>query len=289
MRDSECVEFLQWALPRLSRRWPGFRKVRRTVCKRIARRMPALALSGPRDYREFLEHNAGEWTVLDALLPITISSFYRDKAVFDFLRGTVLRQLANEAVKRGDRTLRAWSIGCASGEEPYTLVLAWRLDIELVVRNVELRVRATDVDATVLERARIACYGGGSLKLLPRAWRELAFTREGDRYCLRAGYRAGVDFILEDIRDALPPDKFHLILCRNLVFTYFDEALQRRTLERLLTRLVPGGFLVIGRRETLPAISGLTAWTADLGIFRKSDLRKVICRGSAAPAPARCG
>ncbi|MGE5240077.1 MAG: CheR family methyltransferase [Bacteroidota bacterium] len=270
MRDSECVEFLQWALPRLARRWPGFRKVRRTVCKRIARRLQALNLSGPPDYREFLEHNAGEWPVLDALLPITISRFYRDQAVFDFLRATVLAQMAHEAYQRGDKMLRAWSIGCASGEEPYTLMLAWRLDIEPLGRNVELRVLATDVDAAVLERARIACYTGGSLKLLPSAWRELAFTRAGDQYCLRPKYRAGLDFTLQDIRHALPPDRFHLILCRNLAFTYFDEGLQRRTLERLLTRLAPGGVLVIGRREQLPAVSGLSVWSADLGIFRKS-------------------
>jgi chemotaxis protein methyltransferase CheR len=269
MRDSECVEFLQWALPRLARRWPGFRKVRRTVCKRIARRLQALNLSGPRDYREFLERNAGEWSVLDTLLPITISSFYRDKAVFDFLRGTVLRRIADEATERSDKMLRAWSIGCASGEEPYTLMLAWRLDIEPFVRNVALRVLATDVDAAVLERARNACYTGGSLKLLPPAWRELAFTREGDRYCLRPEYRTGVDFTLQDIRHVLPSDKFHLILCRNLVFTYFDDALQRRTLERLLTRLEPGGVLVIGRREMLPPTTELTAWRGDLGILYK--------------------
>ena len=271
MRDSECVEFLQWALPRLARRWPGFRKVRRTVCKRVARRMLALNLSGPRDYREFLEHNAGEWTVLDTLLPITISSFYRDKAVFDFLRATVFWQIARAAAARGDRILRAWSIGCASGEEPYTLMLAWRLDLEPLVPDVELRVLATDVDARVLERARIACYTGGGLRLLPPAWRELAFTRAGNRYCLRAEYRAGVDCILQDIRQVLPADDFDLILCRNLVFTYFDEVLQRRTLERILTRLAPGGVLVIGRRETLAVSDGLTAWSDDLGVFRKSS------------------
>jgi len=271
MRDSECVEFLRWALPRLARRWPGFRKVRRTVCKRIARRMQALNLPAPRDYRAFLERNAGEWPVLDALLPITISSFYRDKAVFDFLRAAVLPRLAQEATGRGDRRLRAWSIGCASGEEPYTLMLAWHLDIQPLFRDLEWRVLATDVDAAVLERARIACYTGGSLRLLPRAWRELAFAREGDRYCLRPEYRAGVDFTLQDIRHALPPDKFHLILCRNLVFTYFDESLQRLTLERLLTRLEPGGALVIGRRESLPPASGLTAWAEDLGVFRRSS------------------
>jgi chemotaxis protein methyltransferase CheR len=121
----------------------------------------------------------------------------------------------------------------------------------------------------VLDRARAACYSIGSLRQMPTAWREQAFTHDADRYCLRAEYLTGVDFSLEDIHLALPPDLFQLILCRNLVFTYFDESLQRQTLERILTRLRPGGALVIGRRETLPSMAKLTTWSEDLGIFRK--------------------
>lgn len=272
MQDSECVEFLQWALPRLARQWSGFRKVRRTVCKRIARRLQTLNLPALRDYREFLERNTDEWSVLDSLLPITISSFYRDKAVFDFLRADLLRQLAQEAVGRGENTLHAWSIGCASGEEPYTLMLAWRLDVQPLIHGVEIRILATDVDDAVLDRARTACYTGGSLKRLPVAWRKQAFMREQNRYCLRPEYRAGIVFSRQDIRHALPDETYHLILCRNLVFTYFDESLQRQALERIFTRLRPGGILVIGRRETLPPFTtGLEAWTGKTpGIFRKT-------------------
>ena len=268
MQDAECVEFLQWVLPRLHRRWQGFRKVRRTTCKRVTRRLQELNLTGAQAYREFLERNSSEWSVLDALLPITISSFYRDKAVFDFLGRTVLKEIAKAAAGR-ENTLRAWSIGCASGEEPYTLMLAWRFGVHASFPGMDLRILATDVDGVVLGRARAACYSIGSLRQLPATWREQAFTRDADRHCLRAEYRTGVDFSLEDIRLALPPELFQLILCRNLVFTYFDELLQRQTLERILTRLQPGGALVIGRRETLPSLAKLTAWSEDLGIFRK--------------------
>lgn len=268
MQDSECVEFLQWALPQLHRRWSGFRKVRRTTCKRIAWRLQELKLSGLQTYREFLERNAGEWSVLDALLPITISSFYRDKAVFDFLGRTALKEIAEKAAGRENK-LRAWCIGCASGEEPYTLMLTWRFGVHPSFPGMELRILATDVDEAVLERSRTACYSAGSLKQLPVTWREQSFTRDVDRYCLRAEYRTGVDFSLQDIRLVLPTEMFHLILCRNLVFTYFDESVQCQTLERILTRLQPGGVLVIGRRETLPVVAGLAAWSEDLGIFRK--------------------
>ncbi|MBI3778506.1 MAG: chemotaxis protein CheR [Gammaproteobacteria bacterium] len=271
MQDVECVEFLQWALPRLHRRWPGFRKVRRTACKRVSRRIQELKLSGTRTYREFLGRNPGEWSILDSLLPITISSFYRDKAVFDFLGQTVLGEIAANAAARED-TLRAWSIGCASGEEPYTLMLAWRLGAQASFPGLDLRILATDVDATVLDRARAACYSISSLGQLPATWREQAFTRDTDRYCLRAEFRTGIDFCLQDIRLALPPEMFHLILCRNLVFTYFDESTQRQILERLFTRLLSGGALIIGHREVLPpGTTGLAPWPGAerLGIYAR--------------------
>lgn len=268
MQDSECVEFLQWALPQLHRRWSGFRRVRRTTCKRIARRLQELNLSGLQTYREFLERNAAEWSALDALLPITISSFCRDKAVFDFLGRTALKEIAEKAAGC-ENMLRAWSIGCASGEEPYTLMLTWHFGVHPSFPDMELHILATDVDEAVLEHSRTACYSASSLKQLPMTWREQAFTRDADRYCLRTEYRAGVDFSLQDIRLVLPTEMFHLILCRNLVFTYFDESVQRQTLERILTRLRSGGVLVIGRRETLPAVAGLAAWSEELGIFRK--------------------
>ncbi len=121
MKDTDCVAFLQWALPRMHLRWPGFRKVRRQVCRRIQQRLQTLGLCDLRAYRDYLERHTEEWSVLDRMTPITISSFYRDKAVWDFLWHEVLEHLAV-----GESGLRAWSIGCASGEEPCTLMLAWR-------------------------------------------------------------------------------------------------------------------------------------------------------------------
>ncbi len=271
MRDAECVEFLQWALPRLRRRWQGFRKVRRQLCRRIDRRLRELGLSGPPAYREYLACTPAEWAALDALCPITISNFYRDRAVFDFLAGSLLTQLAQAAAAQGERTLRAWSIGCTSGEEPYSLMLAWRLGAQPPLPGgLALRVLATDVDETVLERARTGCYAPGSLKQLPPNWLQEAFEPAEGVYCLRPRYREGVDFLRQDIRDPLPQERFHLILCRNLVFTYFDEPTQREMLTRIARRLFPGGALVIGRRESLPPGAALSPWPGAerLGIYQ---------------------
>ncbi len=104
MKDTDCIAFLQWALPRMHLRWPGFRKVRRQVCRRIQRRLQILGLSDLRAYRDYLKRHTEEWSVLDHMTPITISSFYRDKAVWDFLWHEVLEQLA-----AGESGLRAWT------------------------------------------------------------------------------------------------------------------------------------------------------------------------------------
>lgn len=273
MQDSDCVEFLQWALPRLHRRWPGFRKVRAQVCKRIDRRCKALSLTGPRAYRDFLEQHPAEWEPLDRLCPITISSFYRDKAVFDFLGATLLPQLAQNAHRHAYRDVHALSLGCASGEEPYTLSLAWHFHVAPVDHEISLHIVATDVLPELLERARHACYPASSLKWLPAAWRAQAFESLADSHCLRAEFRQGIEFVQQDVRTALPNGRFNLVLCRNLVFTYLDEGAQREILLRLLPRLAPGGALVIGRREKLPSgISGVTPWPGveRLGIFRRA-------------------
>lgn len=268
MRDTECVALLQWALPRLRRRWPGFRKVRGQVCKRVARRMRQLGLAGPEDYHRYIGDHPEEWAELDRLCAITISSFYRDKAVFDFLGQTVLGNLAQSAEDTG---LRAWSIGCASGEEPYSLMLAWHFAAQQFFPVMRLDILATDVEEPVLIRARAACYSIGSLRQLPETWLEQAFTRINSHYCLNIAYRKGIDFQLQDLRSALPEKDFHIILCRNLAFTYFDETLQKESIDRIVSRLRPGGALVTGRRETLPpGTPGLTPWPGaeKLGIYR---------------------
>ncbi len=270
MNDTECVDFLQWCLPRMEMRWPGFRRVRRQVCKRLRRRMTALGLGELGQYRAYLEAHADEWRVLDGLCHISISRFYRDRAVFDHLGSEILPRLADLAAGRGDAVVRLWSAGCASGEEAYTLSMVWRIRVLPRRPRPAVAVLATDADETLLARARAGCYGAGSLEELPAGWRETAFVIEDGQHCVAPAYRQPVSFRLEDLRRAMPEETFQLILCRNLAFTYFDEALQRRILARLLDRLSPGGVLVIGGHEVLPpGIAGLTPLGPGSAMFGK--------------------
>jgi chemotaxis protein methyltransferase CheR len=239
----DCVAFLQWALPRLGRRWAGYRKVRRQVCRRVRRRAAELGLDSLAAYRDHLERHPDEWRVLDGLTNVTISRFNRDRGVFEFLAGVV------------GHGARVWSAGCASGEEPYTLALL-RDDLEIL---------ATDVDPAVLRRAEAARYPPSALRELPAWLREQAFTDGVLDPCVRSR----VTFKRHDIRGEPPAGPFELVLCRNVAFTYFDDAVQRATLKRIASVMAPGGALVIGAHEALPdGQVEFAPWAPQHGVFR---------------------
>ena len=233
------IEFMQWALPQVGLRWAGFRKVRRQVLRRVHARVKELGLDGLDAYESYLAANPDEWTQFAALTPVTISRFYRDRAVFSALEDVVLPAL---------RPRRAWSAGCASGEEAYTLALI----------APELEILATDIHEPVLRRARAAVYPDSSFAELPARLR--ARMHDGT-------YRTRVEIRRHDLRDTPPDGPFDLILCRNSAFTYFADDVQAEVLERLLGVLRPGGALVVGLHERLP----LEPWPGARAVYRRGE------------------
>ncbi len=277
MNDRDCVQFLQWALPQLRMRWPGFRKVRRQVCKRIDRRIKELGLCRLLSYQEYLKQHPDEWPILERMCRVTISRFFRDRGFFAALESEVLPALARRIHESGEKILRCWSAGCASGEEAYSLSLIWPCRIASDWPGLAMEVIATDVDPVLVQRAKRACYTGSSVKGVPADWLSSAFIQRGDDYCLKPEFRETVFFMDQDIRLHRPPGPFHLILCRNLVFTYFDEGLQREILAGMTRVLCDGGALAVGVHESLPAgVPGFSAWQPGLPLYRKE---------TAAPGP----
>lgn len=272
MKDAEGVHFLQWCLPKLGLIWPGYRKVRRQVYKRIQRRLESLSLPALADYERYLETHPKEWTVLESLCWISISRFYRDKAVFEFLEQEVLPNLARQALAEGKHVLRCWSIGCASGEEPYSLSFLWKLKLQARFPTTRLVILATDIDEQAVARARRGCYLASSLKDLPEDWRAQGFDHTAEDFCIKPEFREPVTLLAQDVRQATPEDTFHLILCRYLAFTYFDAPMQSDTLRRLTERLRVGGALLIGKDERLPEGGfGLVPWSEREGVYRRTE------------------
>ena len=268
MRDTECVEFLQWALPRMGMRWSGFRRVRRQVCRRIAFRVAELGLADTNAYRGVLAGDPGERELLAGLCRVTISRFMRDRELWFGLGHAVLPALLDRHRER-DKWLRCWSAGCASGEEPFSLLLVWDQLVRARAAGWGISVVATDIDEQVLRRASRGCYGAGSLREVPASWRDRCFQVRRGEYCLRREFLEAVTLLHQDLRSQSPPGCFDVVLCRNLVLTYFSPHWQQRILARMRECLVPGGVLVVGSHERLAEGAGFSPWPGLEGVYSR--------------------
>lgn len=258
-------------MPRLQLCWPGYRKVRRQVYKRIQQRLQLLDLPSLTDYQTYLETHPEEWALLDSSCWIPISRFYRDKSVFLFLEQEVVPHLARRVSANGGGVLRCWSLGCAAGEEPYSLSLLWKLKLQAQFPALRLAILATDIDKQAIGRAQRGCYPLSSLRDLPETWRTEGFDQTFEGFGIKPQFRESVTFVEQDIREAAPQETFHLILCRYLAFTYFDAPLQSKTLRRIVERMQPDGALVIGKGETLrEAELGLIPWSEKERVYRRA-------------------
>ena len=272
MNDQDCVRFLKETLPQLHLSWQGFRRVRRQACKRLQRRLQQLQLPDLTSYRQYLDRHQQEWDTLDGCYRITISRFYRDRGIYRLLEREALPQLAAQAQDRGMPRIRVWSAGCGAGEEPYSLAILWALSPNCALRHTGLEILATDIDPDLLQRAGLACYPCSSIRELPSDWRQAAFSRDGDRFCLQPSYRHAVSFMQHDLRSAAPDGPFDLVLCRNLAFTYFDASLQWETGQRIASALRPGGLLVLGAHERLANDhEDFEPWQAGVPLYRREQ------------------
>lgn len=274
MTGTECTAFLQWALPRLGRRWAGYRKVWRLVAKRLGRRLRALGLADLEDYHRWLESHPQEWADLDALLGVPITRFYRDRTVFDSIGRDVLPALAQAARDAGCTSLDCWSAGCACGEEPYTLAILWQVRLQPAIPHLALRIVATDCDCQLLERARIGCYEASSLRELSADLRASAFEQRNQLLCVRPEFRA-VEFLHQDLRLAMPTGPFDLMLVRNVLATYYAPDVQRATILGIADRMRAGGGLVLGIHETLPdGLEAFVPWPGTRAVYRRTAVRE---------------
>jgi chemotaxis protein methyltransferase CheR len=220
------------------------------IRRRIAVRMRACGVHTYDDYRVLLDRSPGEYERLRDALTINVTRFYRNAETWNLLRREVLPALLEP--RRAE--VRAWSAGCASGEEPYTLAALAADHLDRAGRGDQLgrlTIDATDIDRASLDRARAACYRVEGLTEMPddlvRAYFEAAGLerRVVDRVRRRVSVRP-----LDLNREPPLRTDYDLILCRNVVI-YFDRPMQERLFQTFADSLVPGGYLVLGKVETL--------------------------------------
>jgi chemotaxis methyl-accepting protein methylase len=241
----------------------------RCLRRRIAVRMRARGVHTYDDYAAVLDRDPGEYDRLIDALTINVTRFFRDRNTFDAIGRLVVPELWSFPL----RTIEAWSAGCASGEEPYTLALLFLQHAESVGGLAELpriQITATDIDRESLETARGGRYGEPSFVETPPDVRERYFGH-GAPHEIDPRARGIVRFVRRDLVAEPPPgNAFRLIVCRN-VLIYFDRDTQESLFGRFHDALAPGGFLVLGKVETLlgPARAMFTPVDQRERIFRR--------------------
>lgn len=219
----------------------------RQMLRRITTLMASHGLSDFVSYLRLLSHDPAAYRQFLERITINVSELFRNPERFAELRERFLPELLAGAAPAGGRPqLKTWSAGCAAGEEPYSLAI-------LLAENVpgqDLPVLATDIDAEVLKEAEAGRYPAARLKNVPLDLRRRYFTQEGDFFTVRPSLRARVRFQRHDLLRDPYPQGLDLILCRNVVI-YFTEEAKETLYLRFAQALRPGGILFTGATEQI--------------------------------------
>lgn len=243
------------------------------IKRRIAARVRALGFRDPKSYLALLRRKPEEIDALVEALTIHVSQFFRNPSVFAYLEERVLPDILRRAAAAGRQEILLWSVGCAGGEEAFSLAL---LADALAAGNLHIDILGTDVSAAALEQARQGVFHPQRLGGVPPQMLERYFTREGNFYRIHRTIRQRVRFVEHDILAGGPYPAADLILCRN-VLIYFSGAKQEKIQRRFAAALSPGGVLVLGRAETLMGTS------RQLYAVDSSTERVYRCRDSSGP------
>ncbi|HEU0113593.1 MAG TPA: CheR family methyltransferase, partial [Thermomicrobiales bacterium] len=240
---------------------------RPTIVRRLQRRMAAVGAATLADYRRYVERHSDEMQRLVAGFLIKVTEFFRDPDLFVYLRDNVLPTLIGEAKERGE--LRIWSAGCATGEEAYTLAMLVSDLLGEDLENPHVRIFATDIAADAVDFARRGVYPAAALENLPPDLIDRHFIRLDGAYEVRKPVRALVIFGEHDLGYWAPFPRIDLVVCRN-VLIYFTPELQRRALQLFAFSLRQGGYLALGKAETVSPLPEFFALEQPrLKVFRR--------------------
>lgn len=229
-----------------------------TVYRRIERRMGIHQISTIADYVHFLQENPQEIDLLFKELLIGVTNFFRDPAAWTYLQEEVLPTLITSIPTGG--ALRAWVAGCSSGEEAYSLAIAFKEVIQQIKPQgrVTLQIFATDLDPDAIAKARRAHYPENIAADVSRERLARFFSESGNGYRVSKEIREMVVFAEQNVTMDPPFTKLDILCCRNLLI-YLGPELQRKLLPVFHFSLKPGGVLFLGSAESIGNFTELFA------------------------------
>jgi two-component system, chemotaxis family, CheB/CheR fusion protein len=221
-----------------------------SLARRIRKRMDAIGVEGFARYQDYLEVHPDEFSNLFNTILINVTSFFRDPPAWEAIRRLAIPQII--AAKPPGESIRVWSAGCASGEEAYTLAMVLSEELGEEQFRERVKIYATDVDEDALNTARHAVFTPRQVESVPPELLEKYFDKGDQVYTFRKELRRQVIFGRHDLINDAPISRIDLLTCRNTLM-YLNAETQAKVLNRLHFALNEGGFLLLGRAETLMA------------------------------------
>ena len=169
------------------------------------------------------------------------------------------KEMLPELMNKFGKNLKIWSAACSTGDEPYTIVMVMSKHVPINT----ITVNATDLDAVVLAKAKIGVYDKKEIAGVPADFKTKYFTQEGDKFRISDEIKKRVNFKQADLLKDPYPTNYHLIVCRN-VLIYFTEEAKDEVFRKFYNSLAPGGILFIGSTEQIVNYK-------DIGFIRKNS------------------
>jgi chemotaxis protein methyltransferase CheR len=230
------------------------------IQKRIEKRMETLAVASFADYAFLLRFGDKEGKEMQALANLVTTNetyMFREFEQLQAFADHCLPMILKPREAANDRTLRIWSAGCSSGEEPYTLAIILK-EVMHDFRSWDIKIKATDIDQVRLEMARRAVYEERSVHEIPPAYFDRHITRlPAGCFAVKPETAKLVEIEHLNLNDRLAMRamrQFDFIFCRN-VLIYFDDASRKAVVDHFYNALRPGGFIFLGHSESIGRIS----------------------------------
>ncbi len=218
--------------------------------RRLRLRMRISQCKTTEDYLKLAESNPEEYRKLVSTLTINVTRFFRNFETFKKISGVVIPQIVKNREERGERKINVLSVGCSTGEEPYSVAILFLEYLKKTKKDFDFRVIGTDVDKKALFVAIKGIYSKDKVFDVPEDMLNDYFNATAQGYQVSSELRSSVVFLKKDVLTHRVHRRFDLILARNILI-YFSRSYQEVLEERFHKQLVQGGFLSLGRTESL--------------------------------------
>ena len=223
---------------------------RQMIESRLVRHLRSIECHDVNEYFSSFQHDAsGEAeNALISVLTTNVSSFFRENHHFETVEKDVLPLLRTKVCNKGK--VRIWSAGCSTGQEPYSIAMLL-LDRAPELANADLRILGTDIDRTVLARAKSGIYRNDEVSTIPSKFRSRFLAGRSGEFRVTEDVRRLVSFRPLNLIDEWPmKGRFDIIFCRNVVI-YFSSATQLQLWPRFHAALEPNGYFFLGHSERI--------------------------------------